>query len=106
VKFSLCVINQASCHEDVSGSGCIDPLFLTSALDVGEWSASRPFRFIPQGNRPRYPLDIRLGGVHSRPGRCEEEKNIFLRPGMEPSSSALQPVAIPTELSRVTGINE
>jgi hypothetical protein len=27
--------------------GDIPPPFLTSALDVGEWSASRPGRFIP-----------------------------------------------------------
>jgi hypothetical protein len=100
VKFSLCVINQASCHEDVSGSESIDPLFLTSAPDGGQWSASRPFRFIPQGTRPRYPLDRRLGGVHSRSGRCGEEKNIFLLPGMEPNSSAFQPITILTELSQ------
>jgi hypothetical protein len=36
--------------------------FLTSALDGGEWSASRPGRFTPQGKSPRYPLDRRLGG--------------------------------------------
>jgi hypothetical protein len=29
------------------GSGCIDPLFLTSALVGGEWSTSRPGRFTP-----------------------------------------------------------
>jgi hypothetical protein len=27
-------------HEDLSGSGCIAPLFLTSALDGGEWSGA------------------------------------------------------------------
>jgi hypothetical protein len=37
--------------------------FLTSALDGGEWSASRPGRaFTPRGKDPRYPLDRRLGG--------------------------------------------
>jgi hypothetical protein len=35
----------AICHEDVWGSGGIAPPFLTSLLDVGEWSASRPDRF-------------------------------------------------------------
>jgi hypothetical protein len=34
------------------GSGWIDPNFLTSALDGGEWSASLPGRFIP-GKTPR-----------------------------------------------------
>jgi hypothetical protein len=35
---------------------------------------------------PRYPLDRRLGGSQSRPGRYGEEKNL---------------IAIPTELSRL-----
>jgi hypothetical protein len=30
-------------------------LFLTSALDAGEWSASRPGRALPCENDPRYP---------------------------------------------------
>jgi hypothetical protein len=30
--------------------------FLTSALDRGEWLASRPGRALPQGKDPRYPL--------------------------------------------------
>jgi hypothetical protein len=33
-------------HEDTWGSGGIAPPFLTSALERGEWSASRPGRFI------------------------------------------------------------
>jgi hypothetical protein len=56
------------------GSGCIDPLFLTSALVGGEWSTSRPGRFTPRGKSPRYPLDRRLGGPQSRSGRSGEEK--------------------------------
>jgi hypothetical protein len=31
--------------------------FLTSALDGGEWSASRLGRALPPGKNPRYPLD-------------------------------------------------
>jgi hypothetical protein len=34
-------------HEDIRESGGIAPTFLTSALDGGEWSASRPCRFTP-----------------------------------------------------------
>jgi hypothetical protein len=45
VKLSLCLTNYAPRHGDVWGSGGIDPLFLTSALDGGEWSASHPGRF-------------------------------------------------------------
>jgi hypothetical protein len=35
--------------------------FFTSALDGGEWSASRP-----RGKSPRYPSDRRLGGLQRR----------------------------------------
>jgi len=41
-------------------------VFLTSALDGGDWSASRP----------RWPFDKRLGGPRSRSGRGDEEKTI------------------------------
>jgi hypothetical protein len=34
------------------GSGCIDPLFWTSALVGGEWSTSRPGRFTPGERAP------------------------------------------------------
>jgi hypothetical protein len=46
---------------------------LTSALDVGEWSASRPGRFTPRKSL-WYPLDRRLGGPQGRSGRGSEEK--------------------------------
>jgi hypothetical protein len=42
--------------------------FLTSELDGGEWSASRPAALYPRGKDPRYPLDRRLGGPQSRSG--------------------------------------
>jgi hypothetical protein len=32
-------------HDDIWGSGGITPPFLTSALEGGEWSASRPCQF-------------------------------------------------------------
>jgi hypothetical protein len=35
-------------HGHVWGSGGIAPAFLSSALDGGEWSASRPSRFNPK----------------------------------------------------------
>jgi len=46
-----------------------------SALDAGEWSASRPHRFNP-GKRAAY--------THSSPGRFGEKKNPSLPPGVEP----------------------
>jgi hypothetical protein len=42
--------------------------FLTSALDGGEWSASRPGRALPPGKGPRYPLYRRLDGSQGRSG--------------------------------------
>jgi hypothetical protein len=42
--------------------------FSTSALDVGEWSASRPGRALPRRKDPRYPLYGRLGGPQNRSG--------------------------------------
>jgi hypothetical protein len=74
---ALCLINYALFHDDLWGSGGIAPSFLTSALDGGEWSLSRPGRFTPDQDR-------RLGGPQSRSGSCGEE-----------------PVAIPTKLSRL-----
>jgi hypothetical protein len=40
VKISLCLINLGPLHEDRCGSGDIVPLFLTSALNGGEWAAA------------------------------------------------------------------
>jgi hypothetical protein len=42
--------------------------FLTSELDEGEWSVSRPGRALPLGKDPGTPLDRRLGGPQSRSG--------------------------------------
>jgi len=50
-------------------------MFLISALDGGEWSASRPSHFTP-GRSPRYSLDRRLSGPQSRFSCGGEEKNI------------------------------
>jgi hypothetical protein len=52
VELPLGVIHEAPRHENVSGSGDIAPLFLTSALDGGKWSASRPGRFTPGKRSP------------------------------------------------------
>jgi hypothetical protein len=66
-------------------------VFLTSALDGGEWSDLRPGRFTPPGKSLWYPLDRGLSGPQSRSGRCKESNTDF---------SVSQPMAaIPTELS-------
>jgi hypothetical protein len=57
---------------------------MTSALDGGEWSASRPGRFTPRKRAPQYPLDKKLGESQSRSGRGGEEKNSQSQPGIEP----------------------
>jgi hypothetical protein len=75
---SLCIISQALCLEDIWGSGTVAPPFLTSALDGGEWSASRPCRFTPGERAPWYPLDRRLVGPQSCSGRCGEKTNLEL----------------------------
>jgi hypothetical protein len=46
--------------------------FLTSALDGGEWSASRPYRFTPRKRALWYSLNRRLGGPQNRFGRGAE----------------------------------
>jgi hypothetical protein len=43
----MCLINSVARHENVHGTKFIGPLFLTSALDGGEWSSSRPGCFTP-----------------------------------------------------------
>jgi hypothetical protein len=42
--------------------------FLTTALDGGECSASRPGHALSRGKDPRYPLYRRLGGPQTRSG--------------------------------------
>jgi hypothetical protein len=63
-------IDPATRHGGAWGERrCSSYSFLTSALDEGEWSASRPCRALPPGKGPRYPLYRRLGGPQSRSGR-------------------------------------
>jgi len=57
-------------------------LFLTSALDGGEWSDSRPGRFTPRESppTPRYPLDISLSGTQSQSGHRGNDEKTFPAP--------------------------
>jgi hypothetical protein len=53
VKLSLCFFNRAPRHEDVLGEWRYSSTHsLTTALDGGEWSASRPGRFTPRDIAP------------------------------------------------------
>jgi hypothetical protein len=87
----------------------ISTLFLTVALEGGEWSASRPGRTLPPG-KTRYPLYRRLGGPQGRSGLV---RKISPPPGFDPRT--VQPVGsrqtdcatrptVTTELSQ-TNIN-
>jgi hypothetical protein len=86
---SLCSIYPQMYNLKNFRSGGIAPLFLTSALDTGEWSASRPSHFTPRGNSPQYPLVRRLGGPKSWCGHCEEEKNLLPLLGIERTPTSL-----------------
>ena len=55
------------------------PIFLTSALDGGEWSTSRPGFFTPENN----PLNRRLSWPHSRLDRSGKDTNALLLQGFE-----------------------
>jgi hypothetical protein len=48
---------------------------------------------LPPGEEPRYPLDRRLGGPQSRPGRHEEEKILDPTWTRTPTPQSSNPVA-------------
>jgi hypothetical protein len=48
----MCLINKEPRHEEVWGSGVTAPPFLASALDGGEWLASRPDLSAPDEAAP------------------------------------------------------
>jgi hypothetical protein len=80
VKLSLCLTNWALRHEDVWGSGCIDPHFLD--LDtIWRWVVS----FTPLPLHPRARGTHCVGGwVGPRGGLDDVEKREFLIPlGLE-----------------------
>jgi hypothetical protein len=53
----------ATRHEGALGGGMYSSyLFLTSALDGGEWSASRLDRALPPGKGPPVPITHWIGG--------------------------------------------
>ena len=91
VKVKKCTLAQAlrlctgrTAHR---GSRGIALLFLTTALEGGEGSESRPGRSLPQGNT-RYPLYRRLGGPQDRSGQVRKISSPL---GFDPRT--VQPVA-------------
>jgi hypothetical protein len=79
-------------HEDVWGSGGINPFFLTSALNGGEWSASLSARFNAGKTAPHIHW---IGGW------------VGLKAGLDALEISLAPAGnrtpaiIPTEISRL-----
>jgi len=65
----LCFFAEHHAMKAYWWSGYIIHTFLTSAVDGGEWSASRPSCFTSKGKSPSYPFGRRLGGPQSRSGR-------------------------------------
>jgi hypothetical protein len=92
VKLSLYLTTTLR-HEDVWGSGRIDPHF----LDLGTgWSWVVRFTPLPlylRGKSPWYPFDWRLGGPQSRSGRLTEERVLHLMRTRNSDPSVVQPVA-------------
>jgi hypothetical protein len=71
VKLSLCVTNEALCHEGVWGTA-LDPRFHDLATSCSKWSASRTCSFTPGESAPGTELDRRLSRPQSRSGRYGE----------------------------------
>jgi hypothetical protein len=80
VVYEKFFFNRSPRHEGVLGEWRYSSTHsLTSSLDVGVRSASRPDRLTP-----RYPLVRRLDGNQRRSGRGDEEKNPQPPPEIEP----------------------
>jgi hypothetical protein len=62
-------------------------IFLTSALAGGEWSVSRPDRFIP-GERAPLPIGYKVGWTTVPIWTTLEKRNFFTLPGLELVQSA------------------
>jgi hypothetical protein len=93
IKLSLC-FNWAPHHEGVVGEWrCSSIHSLTSALDGGEWSASRPGRFTPkERDRCTYSMGARVGPRAVLDAVVKRE--IFSPlPESNPISPIVQPVA-------------
>jgi hypothetical protein len=55
VKLSLCLINQAPCHEDVWRSGCLDPRFLDLGTSLEVSGQLNALATLPMGKELQIP---------------------------------------------------
>jgi hypothetical protein len=88
------------CHEDVEGSGLIDPRFnLSNTMRRGQFHA---LAALSLKKKPGYPLDSRLGEPQCRYGLCGGKKKFETTGTRTPTtrSSSPYPVAISTALTR------
>jgi hypothetical protein len=93
VKLSLCFTNEALRHEDVWGSGCIDPHFLDLGTSL-RWVVS--FTPLPLYPRERAPgTHFKGGWVDPRAGLDDMHKwKFFTLPGLKLSCPlVIQPIA-------------
>jgi hypothetical protein len=79
--------------------------FLTSTLDGSEWWASSSGR-LPPGRRAHWhPMEIGLGGLWSRSGRCgKEESNPLALPGIQPGSVVFPTIPSPIDVWTITNL--
>jgi len=75
VNLSLCFLQLSTTPWRRIGRGEVyHHIFLTSALDEGEWSTSRPDQFTPYGKSPCCQLDRRMGGPRAGLGAVVKRK--------------------------------
>ena len=80
--------------------GTASIILITSAVDEGQWSASRHDSFTP-GKESWYAMHRRLGGPQNLSGRFWEGKNLFFLIRIRtPDRATHRLVAIPPTLSR------
>jgi hypothetical protein len=77
------------------------PLFLTSALDGGEWSASRHGRFSPGKSTADNYWIVGWNGLRADLDAMENRKTVPPQE-IEPRPSCLLPIAVSTEVSWLT----
>jgi hypothetical protein len=58
VKLSLCLTNQALCHEGLLGSGCMDPLILDLGIKAEVSGQLHARTLYSQGKPPPPPVPI------------------------------------------------
>jgi len=74
-------------HKDELGMEVQLQVFLTSATDGNEWSASRLRSLYPWGKSTRYSFDRRLGWYQGQSGSGSEEEKSLSLPGIETRST-------------------